>query len=135
MAIPISGIRGMTAELAGKLKAQNIDNVDELLAAASKPAARRELARGLGVEPSLILDLVNRADLARIKGIGDAYANLLEEAGVDSVKELARRRPDNLHARLTAANEEKKYVTRLPTMEAVEGWIEQAKAMGQTVTE
>ena len=47
-----------------------------------------------------MLELVNRADLARIKGIGEVYSNLLENAGVDTVLELSKRVPANLHAKL-----------------------------------
>ncbi len=100
MATSISSIKGMNPELAAKLKAQGITNTDQLVAAAGKAGPRRDLAKQVGVSGSELLELVNRADLARIKGIGDAYANLLEDAGVDSVKELAHRVPANLHDRM-----------------------------------
>ena len=129
MPTPVSGIRGITPELAAKLKGAGVDNTDELLAAAQMRGPRGELAKKLGVNPSQILELVNRADLARLKGIGDAYSNLLEEAGVDSVKELAHRVPANLHATITKVNEAKKITTRPPDLGAITDWIEQAKQM------
>src|SRR5512142_642769 len=100
MATTVSTIKGMNPELAAKLKAEGITNTDQLLEAAGKSGLRRDLANKLGISGSELLELVNRADLARIKGIGDAYAHLLEEAGVDSVKALARRVPANLHDRM-----------------------------------
>ncbi len=132
MATSISTIKGMNPDLAAKLKAEGITNTDHLLDAAAKTGPRRDLAKKLGVSPSELLEFVNRADLARIKGIGDAYANLLEEAGVDSVKELAHRVPANLHERLEKANAEKKFVPRVPKVEEVEKWVNEAKELGKS---
>jgi predicted flap endonuclease-1-like 5' DNA nuclease len=135
MATNISTIKGITPEVVAKMKERGITNTDQLLEQAGSAATRRELATFTGLSASDLLDLVNRADLARIKGIGDAFANLLEEAGVDSVKELARRRPDNLQARLAEINETRKLTNRAPTVEVVTGWIEEAKSLGTTVEE
>ena len=44
------------------------------------------------------------ADLFRIKGVGEEYSDLLEEAGVDTVAELATRNADNLHAKILEIN-------------------------------
>ncbi len=129
MATSVSTIRGMNPELAAKLKAEGITNTDQLLEAAQKAGPRRDLAKKLGISGSELLEFVNRADLARIKGIGDAYANLLEEAGVDSVKELAHRVPANLHDRMTKLNEEKVLVPRVPNLEAITAWIYEAKQL------
>jgi predicted flap endonuclease-1-like 5' DNA nuclease len=132
MATSVSTIRGMNPDLAAKLKAEGVTNTDQLLQAAQQSGARRDLAKKLGMTPGELLELVNRADLARIKGIGDAYANLLEEAGVDSVKELAHRVPANLHERMAKLNEEKKLVPRVPTVEAITTWIDEAKQLGKS---
>ena len=73
------------------LKAQGISDSDALLEATKTPADRKELASTTGVDGGVILELANRADLARVKGIGRVYSDLMEEAGVDTVKELAER--------------------------------------------
>ena len=44
--------------------------------------------------------MANRADLARVRGVGGVFSDLLEHAGVDTVREFAIRRPDNLYANL-----------------------------------
>jgi predicted flap endonuclease-1-like 5' DNA nuclease len=119
----------MSPELAAKLKEERITNTDHLLEAAMKPGPRRELAKKVGVSPSELLEYINRADLARIRGIGDVFANLLEDAGVDSVKELARRRPDHLHEALLKANEASQRVGRVPNVEMITGWIDEAKRL------
>jgi predicted flap endonuclease-1-like 5' DNA nuclease len=76
-----------------------------------------------------VLNWANRADLARIKGIGDQYADLLEAAGVDTVPELAQRNAEHLHARLTEVNGDKILVDRLPGASEVSDWVTEAKSM------
>jgi PAS domain-containing protein len=77
---------------------------------------------------------VNKADLFRVKGIGTQYADLLEKAGVDTVVELGKRKPENLLEKMKQTNEEKKLVRQLPTLKKVQDWVEQAKALPRAVT-
>jgi len=72
---------------------------------------------------------VNLADLFRVNGIGEEYSDLLEEAGVDTVPELAQRNPVNLHATLIDVNQTKNLVRRLPSLSMVEDWVRQAKGL------
>jgi predicted flap endonuclease-1-like 5' DNA nuclease len=76
-----------------------------------------------------VLKWANRADLMRVKGIGEQFSDLLETAGVDTVPELATRNAENLHAALLAANEAKKLVRQPPSLQAVQDWIAAAKAL------
>jgi len=131
MATNINSIRGITPEIAAKMNERGIRNTDQLLEATQSAPGRRELAAAVGIEGSVLTELINRADLARLKGVGDAFANLLEEAGVDSLKELARRKPDNLHERLATLNAERKIANRVPTLEEVTGWVEEAKSLSK----
>jgi predicted flap endonuclease-1-like 5' DNA nuclease len=129
MGTPVKNIRGVTAEVAAKLKERNIDNTDELLAAGRTGAQRRELAAAVGVKENDIMEMVQRADLSRLKGVGDSLANLLEESGVDSTQELARRRADNLYAKLNEVNAARK-ISQAEFSEAdVQGWIDEAKTL------
>ena len=127
MAISIGKLRGMSAELAAKLKEQGISNSDQLLEAARTPAGRKALAEHAGVESRVILGLANRADLARVWGIAGVFSDLLEHVGVDTVKELATRNPDNLQAKLLEINAEKKLAGRTPHQGMVKDWVAQAK--------
>ncbi len=120
MRVQTEKLRGITTDLATKLKEKGYDHSDQVLEAAKTPMARKELAKATGVKEAEILELANRADLARIKGIGEVFADLLESAGVDTVKELAHRAPANLHARLVEVNTEKKISGRQPTLENVQ---------------
>ena len=87
------------------------------------------MAAYAGVEPRIILELANRADLARIRGVGGVFSDLLEHAGVDTVKELATRRPENLHAKMAETNAQEKLASRTPTLNAVQDWVTQAKEL------
>jgi predicted flap endonuclease-1-like 5' DNA nuclease len=128
----VQEIRGMQASMAEKLVAAGIKSADDLLTAGKTPAGRKELAARVGVDPKQILEVVNRADLARVKGIGEVYSNLLENAGVDTIAELAKRVPANLHAKLTE-QAQKGDARRAPTLEQVENWVKQAKDLGRGV--
>jgi predicted flap endonuclease-1-like 5' DNA nuclease len=125
-------IRGIQMSTAEKLAASGVKTTDELLLAGKTVAGRKELAAKVGVDPREVLELVNRADLARVRGIGEVYSNLLENAGVDTVLELSKRVPANLHARLleqTQAGDAR----RAPTLAQVEDWVKQAEELGRAI--
>jgi len=134
MAISINQLKGINDDLSAALQTQGLSNSDQLLEAASSPAQRKGLAAKLSVPSRDILELANRADLSRIKGVGGVYSDLLELAGVDTVKELATRRPDNLYKKIAATNAEKTIVSKLPTEIMVQDWVSQAKALPKLLT-
>ncbi len=130
---PIEAIEGIGKVYAKKLKEIGIKTVDDLLRAGAKKSDRKKLAKSLGVSEKKVLEWVNRADLFRIPGVGEEYSDLLEQAGVDTVVELAKRNPDNLYEELVKINEEKKLVRRLPTKKQVIAWIQAAKKMKRVI--
>jgi predicted flap endonuclease-1-like 5' DNA nuclease len=127
-------IEGIGEKYAQALKAAGVRSVEKLLEAGITPKGRQELAEKTGISEKLILEWVNLADLFRIKGIGEEYSDLLEEAGVDTVPELAQRNPANLYEALEKVNAQKKLVRQLPTRVQVESWVDQAKALPRVVT-
>jgi predicted flap endonuclease-1-like 5' DNA nuclease len=129
MGYPIEDIEGIGAAFGDKLRAAGIKDTDALLAACAGPKDRAALAGKTGIADALILKFANRADLMRVKGVGEEFSDLLEAAGVDTVPELARRRADNLHAALLETNTARKLVRQPPTLKAVEGWIAAAKEL------
>lgn len=130
----LTTVEGIGEVYAAKLKAAGVDTVEGLLEAGATPKGRDALEEKTGIGHKLILEWVNLADLMRIKGVGEEYADLLEEAGVDTVKELRRRNAANLHAAMVETNGEKNLVRRLPSQEQVADWIEQATALPPKVT-
>lgn len=130
----IESIEGIGETYQAKLKAVGISTTEELLKTCTSKAGREKLAESTGVSEKLILKWANHADLFRIKGIAGQYAELLEAAGVDTVPELAQRKADNLTAKITEVNAAKELVRKLPTVEQVEDWIEQAKKLPRVMT-
>jgi predicted flap endonuclease-1-like 5' DNA nuclease len=119
-------IEGIGPIYAEKLRAAGVRSVEALLRAGATPEGRRELEEKTGIGHEYILDWVNRADLMRIRGVGEEYSDLLEKAGVDTVPELAQRNPDHLHQKIIQVNEVMQLVRRPPTRNMVARWVEQA---------
>ncbi len=130
---PVEYIEGIGAVYGQKLRAINVNTVLDLLLSGATRRGRKNLSDQSGISPSLILTWVNHADLFRIKGVGQEYADLLEEAGVDTVIELAQRNPANLHKRMIEVNDQKALVRRTPYASEVESWVEQAKQMRRAI--
>jgi predicted flap endonuclease-1-like 5' DNA nuclease len=126
-------IEGIGTTYAQKLLSEDITTTDQLLEAGATPQGRKTLAEQTGIAESLILEWVNLADLFRIKGVGEEYSDLLEEAGVDTVAELARRNPENLHAKIIEVNDAKNLVRRVPYLSFVESWVQQAQTLPRKV--
>lgn len=129
MSYSINDIEGIGPALAEKLKSAGIRTTGALLEKAATPKGRKAVAAETGIGEKQILKFANMADLMRIKGVGEEYSELLEAAGVDTVKELRNRRPDNLTAKMAEVNATKKLVRSLPSEKVVEGWVAQAKEL------
>ncbi|GIW12878.1 MAG: ferredoxin [Tepidiforma sp.] len=127
-------IEGIGPAYAARLEAAGIPTTEKLLERGSTAKGREQLAAELGITPARVLEWVNRADLMRISGVGSEYSDLLEAAGVDSVPELAQRRPENLHAKLVEVNEAKKLVRQVPSLASVEKWVAEAKTLPTAVS-
>ena len=119
-------IEGIGEKYAKKLAGAGIKTTRDLLNQGASTQGRKAIAENSSISEKNILEWVNHLDLFRIKGVGGEYADLLEEAGVDTVVELAQRNPDNLYKRLLTVNQEKKLVRKLPTPYQVKNWIDQA---------
>lgn len=103
----LSVVEGIGESYEGKLKEAGITSLEAFLEQCATKKNRAELAEKTGISEKLILKWVNHADLMRIKGIGGEYSELLEAAGVDTVPELANRKPENLFAKMVEVNTEK----------------------------
>lgn len=129
----LTEIEGVGDVYAKKLQAINITTQEQLLTEGARPDGRKAIADRSGISPKLILSWLNRADLARIKGIGEEYADLLEVAGVDTVPELAQRNAANLHVKMVEANTNRNLVRQMPSENQVQDWIEQAKSLDRAL--
>jgi len=129
--IDIEGVGDVYAE---KLVAAGIEKVSQLLEKCAAPKGRKELAEATGINEKLILRWTNHADLFRINGVGPQFAELLEKAGVDTVKEFRHRVAENLQPKLAEINEQFHICGRTPVVSEIQKMIEQAKELEPTMT-
>lgn len=129
----LEDVEGIGKKYAAKLKKGGIASQKKLLELGSTKKGRAGIAKDCNISEKLVLGWVNRADLCRVKGVGEEYADLLERAGVDTVPELSKRKPDNLHAKMGEVNKSKKLVRQLPSSKMVEGWVAQAKKLPRVI--
>ncbi len=129
----IIDIEGVGEVYAQKLQAAGIKTVEDLLEHGATPKGREQLVEKTGISGALILRWVNHADLIRIVGVAEQFAELLEASGVDSVPEFAHRIAENLHAKMVEINDQKHLVKRLPSVGQISGWIDQCKNLPRVV--
>jgi predicted flap endonuclease-1-like 5' DNA nuclease len=130
----IIDIEGIGPAYAKKLAKAGLQTVEGLLKMGATAKGRKQVAETSGIDATLVLEWVNRADLYRIKGVGKQYSDLLEKAGVDTVVELGKRVPANLYKKMVEVNQAKNLVNAMPGAKQVEGWVEQAKKLPRVVS-
>lgn len=130
----IEEIEGIGPALGEKLRDAGIKDTDTLLELCCEKKGRKEIAEKSGLSEKQLLKFANMADLFRISGVGQEYAELLECAGVDTVKELATRNAANLTEKMAEVNAEKNLTRRVPNLAAVEDWVKQAKGLPAKIT-
>ena len=121
---PVAAERFYSAEIA---------TIDQFISAGRTQDLRKSLAHQTGISSRRILGWLNRAELARIKGVGFEYAELLGETGVCCVHSLSQESSPELHANLIKINKIKKLVKRVPAISRVESWIQQAQVMDSQI--
>lgn len=134
MSYKLHEVEGIGVAYADKLTQAGLSTTDHLLEKGGTRQGRTEIATASGISEHLILKWVNHSDLFRIKGIAGQFAELLEAAGVDTVKEFRNRVPENLHQKLEEVNNAKKLAGRIPTLAELTDMIDQAKQLEPKVT-
>jgi predicted flap endonuclease-1-like 5' DNA nuclease len=129
----IDAIEGIGHKHATSLRKAGVRTTEALLKAGATRKGRHGLAEAPGLSDHLIVDWVNRADQMRVNGVGVEYSDLLEAAGVDTVRELRRRIAVNLLGAMVDVNAKKRLVRRLPTLSMVERWVDHAKSLEPVV--
>ncbi len=135
MSTPTTAINGIRVSNQRKLTKAGIRTVEALLKNGCTKKGRKEIASVTGINEKEILTWVNMADLFRVRGVASQYSMLLEAAGVDTVKELSRRKPANLHVKMMEVVAKNKKVTRVvPSVVMVEKFVKTAKQLKPVVT-
>lgn len=134
MAYNVIDIEGIGPTYAEKLGSTGIKTTGDLLEKGGSKSGRSQIAAATGIPESLILTWVNHADLFRIKGIAGQFSELLEAAGVDTVKEFATRNAENLHKKLMATNEQFGLSGKVPAVESLQEMIDQAKTLDAKIS-
>ncbi len=134
MNYPLSHIDGLDGDEIKALKALGIRTTERFLEATKSPRGRRELAGKCSINEKRLLACANACDHLRIKGMGRGYVMLLREIGVDTVRELRYRKPENLMRSMKEANKRKKLVRVLPSEQLVVRWVEYAKKLNLKIT-
>ena len=134
MGYKIQEIEGIGPSYGEKLADANIATTDHLLKLCCDKKGRSSVAKTTGLSEKLLLKWANIADLMRISGIGSEFSELLEAAGVDTVKELRHRKADNLAEKMAEVNKTKKLTRAVPSAKTVAKWVEQAKALDPVIT-
>ena len=129
----ISEVEGIGPSYAEKLQSAGIKTTDDLLEHCKSSKGRKDIADSTGISEKLVLRWTNQADLFRIKGVGEEYAELLEAAGVDTVPELSQRNPANLCTKMSEVNEEKNLTRKPPSEKQVSDWVSQAKSLPRVI--
>ena len=129
----LADIEGIGKSHAAKLKKSSVGSQASLLKRGASKKGRKQIAADSGLSEKLVLTWVNKADLARVKGVGGQFGELLEAAGVDTVPELATRNAANLRTKMADVNAKKKLVRQLPAEKQVASWIAQAKKLKRVV--
>lgn len=130
----IEAIEGIGPKFSDTLRKAGISRSHHLLERAASRKGRKDLATSTGLDESQILKWTNMCDLMRVRGVGEEFSELLEAAGVDTVKELAQRKAENLHKAMVEANEKRKMVRQLPSLKQCESWVMQAKTLPPIMT-
>ena len=134
MGYKIDQIEGIGPASAEKLETAGIKSTDDLLKMCCDSKGRKSTAEKTGLTEKQLLRWANMADLMRVSGIGGEYSELLEAAGVDTVKELRNRRADNLASKMSEINAQKKLTRNVPSERQVAKWVEQAKSLEAVIS-
>jgi hypothetical protein len=131
---PINSLDGVNADVAQALRSAGIRTTGKLLEAAKDPKGRKDLSEKTGIDPKKLLRWANFADCLRVSGLGREYAELLRDAGVETVRDLRYRNPEHLAQRMADANRKRKLVRLVPSGKAIGRWVDNAKKLPLKIT-
>jgi large subunit ribosomal protein L20 len=121
-------VEGIGPSYEKKLAAAGITMRAQLLEKGATAEGCQALAEASGISEEMLSKWVSQIELAQLDGLSDQDAEILVASGINSVQALTEANADILNANLIALNAEKNLVKEVPSVEQINGWIEQAKA-------
>ena len=132
---PIAMMKGVSSELQERFAQIGIKYTQQLLERGRTASQREELAQHLGISQKNLAELVGRADMMRLHGIGGDLSLLLKEAGVLSCKVLSQQSVEPLHKRLGELHIGQRIAYHAPSRAQVRSWINEAQELAETSPE
>ena len=129
----LSKIEGVTGVHMLKLKSARVTTIEKLLLQGATAQGRKEIARKTRITEKTIERWVHHADFFRIKGMAGLKAELLDTAGVATMKKLGSQNASRLQTTLLNINKKKKLVERVPGLVQVERWVKTARKINKIV--
>jgi len=129
VSLHLSKVRGANTQIRARLKDCGVTNSHQLLQAAGPFRARVVLSGRTGIDMAALAYITKRADLARVKGIGATFSDMLEVVGVDTVERLASWVPHALRRTLVDFIQTERFCRRAPTLGEIEAWVTQARKL------
>ncbi len=124
-------INSMTHYYKKKLAKRGIFNTLDLLERCSNDYQIIRFAKMTGLSRSLLRKWVRLADIMRVKGIGEEYANLLITLGYDNLEALSIEKGKILHEKIENYDKTKKKVKRMPSEKEIRMWIKSARQLNK----
>jgi len=100
-----------------------ITSLGELLSKTREKDDRDELALRLLIPKEVLIQWVEKAQLARLKGLGVGNLRLLERVGIDSISALAKDDPEHLYEKLEQIPQDRV----LPRRAMIRIWVREAR--------
>jgi predicted flap endonuclease-1-like 5' DNA nuclease len=129
----LSELEAIGPDNARRLSALGIDTTEEYVERAATTRGRHDLADRTGISDHLILEWINHLDLQRVQGLDWKYADLLEEAGVETLSELAQANAAKLSQKLAEISQPKNLGFQPPSETEIADWIAQAQALPKVI--
>lgn len=123
MSYKMSELNGIDQSLVSRLQAAGVQTTGDMLNAWLDPVLRAKVTASAGLDEEQLERMASMARMARTKGVGPKYADILVSAGVIGSKSLSQHTPEGLVKHLARVSAARKSTGPLPTLREVEGWF------------
>lgn len=120
-------LKGINQDQAGKLSAAGVETTDDMMKVWNDAALRTSVSEKTGIDDTQLTRLVAVARMARMKGVGPKYAELLVAAGVTGRRSLSAHTPQTLVKRLGEVHAAARRPGSVPTLAEVGTWFAELK--------